>query len=616
MSEHIPGTDQTLSACKSMRPAHLLALTLFALLTCVFGLWTGPRMGDHECINAIAAQNALRGGSWLIPELGDVPLIRKMPLGVWAIGASSAAAGVVDSSAREVTPFTARLPSAIAGVLTALVVYWLGSMMFGATAGLVAGVICAGSPALMFFARNAQVDMILGLFCTLALACLYRAIYVATHRKFFLFAAYGAFGMAMMAKAPLPLTMVGLPAAVYWVAVMPLLGGQSKRAASADPAHLGSLRENQSDISWFSAAFAQLRSIFTLWSWPGMALFVVLVGAWPAYIYANVENAGPLWRIEYLDRFSGELGGKEQPWWYYLPLAFGFVAPFMMSLPEGVAAAFLAKYRERRDGLLFALTWAVVGTLFVSLAAFKRPHYLVAVFPAYCLLLAPVIERLFYLTMDVRRMAVRVTCLALPVILAGGMIAGASAVRKADAELIAGYTWACAAAWLFWTAAGALFAMDRRRVAFWLTALALPIAAGVFWKIDGPKLDTNSSGVALEEGLKQHGIGPTDEVYWMEGQPKWSVAFYSGVPLKRMVNEVEVSSLRRGRAKITPELIAFTEKRVAERLATGRKMYLIVSAGLKGMMLRKSDQLREVFALSGHRRDPEDEMVVLVANDR
>jgi len=50
-------------------------------------------------------------------------------------------------------------------------------------------------------------------------------------------------------------------------------------------------------------------------------------------------------------------------------------------------------------------------------------------------------------------------------------------------------------------------------------------------------------------------------------------------------------------------------------LADGRKMYLIASAGLRNMMMRKSDQLREVFALSGHRRDPEDELVVLVANE-
>jgi len=115
MSEPNAGNDQPLTTGQTMRTSRTMALTLFALLTCVFGLWAGPRMGDHECINALAARNALQGGSWLIPELGDVPLIRKMPLGVWAIGASSAAVGVVDPSAREVTPFTARLPSAIAG---------------------------------------------------------------------------------------------------------------------------------------------------------------------------------------------------------------------------------------------------------------------------------------------------------------------------------------------------------------------------------------------------------------------------------------------------------------------------------------------------------------------
>lgn len=604
---------QPAQATTALQPSGALPLTLFAFLACFLGLWTGPRLGDHDCINALAARNALQGGSWLIPVVGDAPLIRKMPLGVWAIGASSAVVGVVDSDAGNVTPLTARMPSALAGVLTVLVVYWLGRMMYGPAGGYAAGLICAASPALMFFARNAQVDMILALFCTLAMACLYRAIHGETHRPTFLLLAWASLGMAMMAKAPLPLTMVALPAAVYWVLVLPLIHCNEWETAKEDrPLPNG---RGTDGATWIRGVLAQLRSIFTLWSTPGVLVFVVLVGAWPAYIYANVDHAAPLWRIEYWDRFSGELGGKEQPWWYYIPLAFGFVIPFMLSLPEGAAGAFLRKYRDRRDGLWFALTWAVVGTAFVSLAAFKRPHYLLTVFPAFCLLLAPVIERLFLKPMDVGRPTVRATCRALLVILGFGMFLGVYTVRDADPELGKGYAWACAIALAVWISACVCFATDRRRTALWLTALALPVAAGVFWNIDGPKLETNASAVALEAGFKQHGIGPADEVYWMEGQPKWSVAFYSGVNLKRMVSEVEAASLRRGRAKVTPELMKFTADRVAERLAEGRKIYFIVSAGYKNMMLRKSDRLREVFALAGHRRDPEDELVVLVANE-
>lgn len=569
-------------------------------------------MGDHECINALAARNALRGGSWLIPEIGDAPLIRKMPLGVWAIGGSSALLGVVSDAAREVTAFTARLPSGLAGVATVLVVYWLGTMMYGRGGGLAAGVICAASPGVMFFARNAQVDMLLGFFCALALACLYRAIHGATHQRLYLFLAYGAFGTAMLAKAPLPLTMVGLPAAVYWVAVMPLLREKSGGMMAARiPDGAGSRGDRQ---GWTRGAVRQLRSIFRLWSWPGMALFVVLVGAWPAYIYAKVENALPLWRIEYLDRFSGELGGKEQPWWYYLPLALGFTAPFLLSLPEGVAAAFLKTYRERRDGLLFALTWAGVGTLFVSLAAFKRPHYLLPVFPAYCLLVAPVIERLFLSPFDVKRAVVRAACLSVPLLLAGAIIGGAYALRKENAEFLDGYRGACIAAWVVWTAAAAAFATGRRGAALWLTALALPAGGGVFWEISGKQLDLNPAARALEIGFKPY--GPlNDDVYWLEGQPKWSAGFYGGLELKRMVSEVEAASMRRGRAKVTPELIKFTEERVSEKIASGKKFYLVVSEELVNMLLRKSDRLKIAFGTSQYSSGRGNQLVVLAANE-
>ena len=54
-------------------------------------------------------------------------------------------------------------------------------------------------------------------------------------------------------------------------------------------------------------AWSQVRRLGRLWLIPGVLLFIVLAGAWPWYIYKHVPNALNLWKIEYLNRYSGGL---------------------------------------------------------------------------------------------------------------------------------------------------------------------------------------------------------------------------------------------------------------------------------------------------------------------
>ena len=136
------------------RTLGFIALIVLASLTCLTGLGEGPPLEDHESINALGARSALESGRWLI-------------------AVASYLTGSPDGSP-PVTDFSSRLPSAIAGFATVLVVFWLGSMLYGYRAGLTAGVICAGCAASMFFSRNAHVDMILTPFTTLPLACFWR----------------------------------------------------------------------------------------------------------------------------------------------------------------------------------------------------------------------------------------------------------------------------------------------------------------------------------------------------------------------------------------------------------------------------------------------------------
>jgi len=584
----------------------MIALITMSVLTCLVGLHEGPPMGDHECINALAARNALQSGDWLIPMVNDAPLIRKMPLGVWLVAAASYVQGAAEGS-EPVTPFSARLPSVLAGIGAVLVTAWLGSMLFGRRGGLIAGFICAGCTATVFYSRNAQVDMVLTFFTTLAFACFWRGAMHEQPSRGFMVWFYTAFALAMMAKAPLPLATVGLSLFVYWFVTAPLLAAtmNGQRASG------GFLRR------FFGEWTGQIARLRTLWLLPGIALFVVLVGVWPAYVATQIDNALELWRIEYLSRFTGELSDNSRPVWYYLPLIFGLTLPFMLSIPEAVVAPFLPRYAAQRRGLAYAFTWALAATCFLSSSEFKRPHYLLSVVPAYCLLLAPVIDRLFFGVVSSVGRSARVTCRVLPALLAVGGIAGGVWVRQEYPGLFMPYSIAYVAAFLVWTTACWAYAHNRRLSSFALLNLGVPVMVLVMWPALGKGAGLNAETDALAAAIKEHGIRPSEVFYWVDGQPNFALSFYHGISVRRLIDEVEMASLRTGRREVSSEVRLELVRRLQERLRDEPPAYFIGDAGSFDKLSQRTDlAVKAVVRLNGFHSDEEDELVVFTRDTR
>lgn len=583
-----------------------IALIALSVLTCLVGLHEGPPMGDHECINALAARNAMQSGDWLIPIVNDAPLIRKMPLGTWLIGASSIVTGH-PRGAPPVTLFSARLPSALAGIGTALVTAWLGSMLFGRGRGLIAGFICAGCAATVYFSRNSQVDMVLTFFTTLAFACFWRGAMHEQPSRWFMAWFYVAFALAMMAKAPLPLATVGLSLFTYWFIATPFLAATSGATQSSD----GNL------YRWLRELARQVSRVRTLWLLPGVAVFVVIVGAWPGYVSTQVDNALALWRIEYLSRFTGELSDKARPAWYYLQHIFGLTMPFMLSIPEAVVAPFLGRYAAQRKGLAFAFTWALVATAFLSASEFKRPHYLLSVIPAYCLLLAPVIDRLFFGVINVKARGTRIACRVLPILLAIAGIVGGVLIRQKYPALLTTYVIAFLAVFLVWTAACWAHTRDQRLSSFALLNLGVPVLVLVMWPALGKGAGLNAEADALAVAIHDHGIEPDRSLYWIDGQPSFSIQFYHGVKIKRLVNEIEMAGIRQGRRDVSEEVYQEIVRQVQKRLSEDPPVYFIVSAGGFDLLSRRTDfTVHEVFRLNGFHEDAEDELVVFTRGTR
>ncbi|GMV97670.1 MAG: hypothetical protein AMXMBFR83_20260 [Phycisphaerae bacterium] len=584
--------------CAPMPPSFgMVLMILLAVATSFCGLAGGPPLSDHEAIVAQAARRIVETGDWLIPRFNNVPFIRKPPLQVWL---AALASRIVDPPALKppVSELAARVPSALAGLLTVLVVYGLARFMFGARTGAVAGAIFASSAGYLVFSHNAQTEMLVTLFMTAALACYWMALRAPRWRSRLLAGLAVCMALGMLAKAPLPLPLVGLPLLTYCFVVLPasacLIPGGANRS------HLSSFLGN---------CHKQLRRILSMHPVRTTALFLMLTLPWPLYVYFTVPRALPLWRAEFLDRYAG-LIGEPEPFWYYVPLLFALTAPFLMSLPEAVAAPFGAVHRRHRAGLLFLFTWVVVQFGFLSTSPFKRPHYLLPVLPGIALLLAPVIERLFFGAVSFRRHRLRLATATL--LLAALMAVPAGFYFSVREEP--------AVRWLAWPVAA--FLITALPVTIWMYRAghraasfamigALPLLVfGWTWSALG-RAGFGHEVLDFAAQLRSH-VPAGARLVWALGRPDAAVAYYADRQIEPLFSELDMADARRGRQSIPPELLRAGLEKLRNLLEGPQIAYCIIDAShFKFIRENAPLRYREAFRFPLDRHNPQDRMVVI-----
>ncbi len=580
-------------------------LVAFAMVSMFWGLDSGPRLSDHEAIVAQTATQIRQSGTWLIPQFNNVPSIRKPPLQPWLVALSSYVLDPPGAHPR-VSELAARFPSAMSGVLTVLVVAGLGRVMFRPRIGLVAGGIMACCGGTLFYSHNAQAEMLLTLFMTASLACFFVGSSRAHARRRYLGGAYVCLALAMLAKAPLPLALVGLTLAVYWLVTLP-----AAETRAPEGGWLG----------WI-AAFGhrvadQLKRLGLLWPVPGAVLLACIFLPWPVYVYLRVDGALPLWRTEFVDRYTGRLDDTVKHFWYYLPLLFALTVPFCLSVPEALAAPFRRVFRRERNGLLFAFTWVVVCVGFLSTSAFKRPHYLLPALPALCLLLAPVIDRLFLRRTRVdRRREGAAIGLVLALVATGLLVGGHFTAR--EQPQIAWAIWPVVLAvligtgltsWLYW-------ARWRREGLLALFVLSLVVFAWL-WSALG-RSGFEGETVAFAERLKGLPIAKDTEITWAVGRPDARVCYYSGRTITPLYTPLEMAMRRCDRLTVPQDLLVEGAKRIAGRLESNVPQYFIFEADKLEMLgslviddRSIKDSYTEVLRVEVDPDDPGEALVVI-----
>ena len=129
----------------------LIILIAISLGSLFFRIGSLPLSGADEPRYARIAQEMHERGTWVTPLLEGKPWLEKPPLYYWI---TSPLYSLFHSNETS-----ARIGPAICGLITALTIFWLGSMLWTRQAGLIGALILLTSLGFAGFGRGASTDM-------------------------------------------------------------------------------------------------------------------------------------------------------------------------------------------------------------------------------------------------------------------------------------------------------------------------------------------------------------------------------------------------------------------------------------------------------------------------
>lgn len=330
------------------------------LIVGVAAILTLPSLGStslwdiDEGLNAEAAREMYERGDYVVPQFNFKPRTAKPPLLYWLQAMAYRHFGVSE--------FSARLPSALAMALAALLTYRLGRRMFSPIAGLLAALILLSNVQSSILAHAATPDSVL-LVCLVFTLTLFWEGYSSGTSRWLWQPGIGC-GLSALAKGPIGLL---LPVAI---------------------------------VVYFLIAQRQLRR---LWDWRlfgGAALVILVAGPWYALVGAETHGAflKAFWQNDNVNRFLNSMEGHRGPFWYYaVSMTLGltpwcvFLVPTIWDTARTFAPS--SESSEKRDPVRFLICWAVVYFAFFSLAQTKLPNYVLPVFPPVALLMGRYLDR-------------------------------------------------------------------------------------------------------------------------------------------------------------------------------------------------------------------------------
>jgi 4-amino-4-deoxy-L-arabinose transferase-like glycosyltransferase len=284
-------------------------------------------------------------------RLNHEPYGQKPPLYFWL-------AALAGSPGGRVSELAGRLPSALAGLLTVMLTFSLGARLLTERTGLLGAALLLTLYEFARLARRAQLDPLLTLLETLALASFWRLDRGIGRWRSNAALLHGALGLAVLTKGP-----VGFLVPLLVMAAYLAWEGRLRDLARALPAW-GLLLSLGPGLAWIAAAIALAPTGFAT-----EALGDNLFGRF----FDGTAHARPLYYYVY------QLPLDFLPWTLLWPsLALSARSVLARDAPDG----------DARRAWRFLLAWVGASVVFFSVSSGKRGLYLLPAFPALALLCA------------------------------------------------------------------------------------------------------------------------------------------------------------------------------------------------------------------------------------
>jgi len=327
-----------------------LFLFLFSLLLTASGLASLPPIDRDESRFVQATKQMVETGDYVDIRFQNMSRYQK-PVGIYWL---QSAAVAVSGEGTQAPIWVYRLVSALGIALAVVAIAWTGTSLFGANAGLAAGLIMAAIFATAFEGRDAKTDAMLLACCIAAQGALAR-IYTASRRNepiasHLPWIFWIAQGVAILIKGP----------------IAPLLSLLT----------VATLFAFERDGRWLK----NLRA--------GRGLLVVLLIALPWLALITWKSSGAFLQQAVGKDMLGKVASGEEshgvpPGFYVLTYSL-FMWPFGLI---AVGAGLQALNRLRDDPRLrFCFAWYIPFWLVFELIPTKLPHYVLPAYPGMALL--------------------------------------------------------------------------------------------------------------------------------------------------------------------------------------------------------------------------------------
>jgi 4-amino-4-deoxy-L-arabinose transferase-like glycosyltransferase len=321
-------------------PAALLAVAFLAIPYLGF-LGSHQLWQPYEPDLVETAREMRARGDFMVPRLNGEIYSEKPPLYYWSALGAAAVSGRLDEA-------TARLPSALYALTLVLVTAAFGARLFGARAGLLAGLVLGTTPLAFQCGTAGMCDMPLALATTLGFVALYLGTAEGRPRGAAIIVAGACVGVSVLAKS-----LVG-PVLVFAGAVSAIAADRERRLPALRYWALAAIACAVVALPWYVA----------VWYREGWAfLFDGLLRQTFGRFFGNGDSRGSI--VYYLRSVPVDL----LPWTIFLPLAVLHARRVRAADPE--------RWRKLR----FLLIGAGAELAFLSASSCRINKYALPVFP-------------------------------------------------------------------------------------------------------------------------------------------------------------------------------------------------------------------------------------------